>query len=106
MKLTFSPMRRDDRLMLCKTGDTLTINGEAFDFSGIPEGATLPRDAVACEWLVSDIERVSGDLHLTLILPHGADASQGALFPVPITVTGDGPIDLPAHSVMEVEPVE
>lgn len=106
MKLTFSPMRRDDRLTLGKTGDTLTINGEAFDFSGIPEGATLPRDAVACEWLVSDIERVSGDLHLTLILPHGADAPQGALFPVPIIVTGDGSIDLPAHSLMEVEPVE
>ena len=53
MHITLSPSRRDDRLTLSKKGDTLTINGEAFDLSAIPDGATLPRDAVACEWPAS-----------------------------------------------------
>lgn len=101
MKISFSPMRRDDTLTLSKNGDTLAINGEAFDLSGIPEGATLPRDAVDCEWLASDVERIDGALHMTLILPHGADAPHEALFPEPLTVTSDGPIELPAVSLVQ-----
>ena len=105
MKLTFTPMRRDDQLVLSKSGDTLTINGETFDLSGITEGATLPRDAVACDWLASDIDRVGGALHLTLILililPHGDHAPQETLFPQPVTITTDGPVNLPPHSIAE-----
>lgn len=97
MNLHFTPMRRDTRLDLTKSGDTLILNGAAFDLSGIPDGATLPRAAVTCDWLASDIERVGGELHLTLILPHGADAPQETLFPRPITVTADGPITVPVY---------
>ena len=100
MHITLSPSRCDTPLTLSKAGDTLTINGEAFDLSGIPEGATLPRDAVACEWLASDIERIGGVLHLTLIFPHGANAPHEARFPEPIDAT-DGPIALPAYEVAE-----
>ncbi|WP_372610191.1 hypothetical protein [Aquicoccus sp.] len=101
MKISFSPMRRDDTLTLSRSGDTLTINGETFDLSGIPEGATLPQDAVTCDWLASDVERIDGDLHITLILPHGATAPQEALFPEPLTVARDGPIELPAVSLVQ-----
>lgn len=101
MKITFSPMRRDDTLTLSRTGDILTINGEAFDFSAVSDGATLPRDAVACEWLASDVERIGGVLHLMLILPSGPNATEETRFPQPITVTADGPIDLPPHSIEE-----
>lgn len=100
MHITLSPSRRDDRLTISKSGDTLTINGEAFDLSAIPDGATLPRDAVACEWLASDIERIDGVLRLTLILPHGARAPHETRFPEPIDAT-DGPIGLPAYEVAE-----
>lgn len=100
MHITLSPSRRDDRLALSKTGDTLTINGEAFDLSAIPNGATLPREAVACEWFASDIERIGGVLRLTLILPHGANAPHETRFPEPIDAT-DGPIALPAYEVAE-----
>ena len=100
MRITLSPSRRDDRLTISKSGDTLTINGEAFDLSAIPDGATLPRDAVACEWLASDIERIGGVLHLTLILPHGANAPHETRFPDPIDAA-DGPIALPAYEVAE-----
>lgn len=96
MRITFAPQRRDDRLTLERQGDTLLINGDALDLSGIPEGATLPRDAVACDWLGSDIERIQGTLHLTIILPHGPAAPQETLFPGPIDVVADGPIALPA----------
>ena len=99
MQITLTPQRRDDTLTLTRSGDVLTINGEAFDFAAIPEGGTLPRDAVACDWLASDITRQAGVLHLTLILPHGADAPQATLFPAPITLTGDGPGVLPTDEV-------
>ena len=106
MKLTFTPMRRDDHIELSKQGDTLTINGEAFDLSGIPEGATLPREAVQCDLLASDIERINGVLQLTLILPHGAQAPQETLFPVPIHQTQDGPVDLPPYELPAQEEKE
>jgi len=81
MHITLIPQRRDDRLRLEKQGETLVINDEPFDLSVIPDGATLPRAAVHCDWLVSDIERRDGTLYLSLILPHGACAPQETLFP-------------------------
>lgn len=97
MQISFSPVRRDDALTLSKVGDVLTINGEAFDFSGLPDGATLPQSAVTCDWLASDVERIAGVVHLTLVLPIGADAPQSSRFPDPITAT-DGDISVPVHS--------
>lgn len=100
MKISFTPMRRDDRLELIKQGEVLTINGEAFDFSEVPEGATLPRAAVVCDWLISDVERIGGQITLTLILPHGARAPAETLFPDPVTVT-DGPVALPPYETTQ-----
>ena len=99
MQITLTPQRRDDTLTLVRSGNTLTINGEAFDFAAIPEGGTLPRDAVACDWLAGDVTRSGGVLHLTLILPHGADAPPETLFPAALTLTGDGPVVLPEYEV-------
>ena len=95
MKITLSPQRRDDTLEVIKAGDTLTINGVDYDFSVVTEGATLPRDAVDCAWLASDVERIDGVLHLTLILPHGAEASYAARFPTPLLDHADGLLELP-----------
>ena len=95
MKIILSPQRRDDTLTVTKQGDTLTINGTAYDFSVIPDGATLPKDATDCAWLASDVERIDGVLHLTLLLPHGANASQAARFPQPIINPADGVLELP-----------
>jgi hypothetical protein len=97
MHISFSPIRHEGRLTLHKSGDALRINGETFDFSEIPEGATLPREAVACPWLVSDIERIDGRLHLTLLLPHGPDALRQTLFPAPLVATDDGDLPVPPH---------
>lgn len=95
MKITLSPQRRDETLTVSKQGAILTINGTAYDFSVIPDGATLPKDATDCEWLASDVERINGELELTLLLPHGANASEAARFPEPIINPADGELELP-----------
>lgn len=95
MQITLTPQRRDDTLTVSKAGDILTINGTVFDFSVIPDGATLPSSAVACEYLTGDIERIAGVLHLSLILPTGKNASQAANFPQPIINPADGVLELP-----------
>ena len=97
MNITLTPMRHDTPLMLERAGDVLTINGAIYDFGPIPDGATLPRDAVECEWLAGDVTRRDGVLHLTLILPHGANAPEKTRFPKPLVLTTDGPVELPAY---------
>lgn len=77
----------------------LTINGTAYDFTALPEGATLPRDAVDCDIFASDVERKGGAVHLTLILPFGPDAPHETRFPVPIIDPPGGPVTLPDHDV-------
>ena len=100
--ITLTPMRRDDALTLQRAGDVLTINGISYDFGLLPEGGLLPRDAVGCDWLASDVTRIGGALHLTLILPHGPipypapPEAAAVLFPQPIHVTSNGPIVLPS----------
>ncbi|RVI42827.1 hypothetical protein [Sinorhizobium medicae] len=96
MKIDLSPQRRDDLLEVTKAGDALTINGMAFDFSALPDGATIPAGEVPCEWLVGSVERIAGELHLTLILPHGPGPSQAVAFPPPLIDPPDGVIALPA----------
>jgi hypothetical protein len=95
MNITFIPQRRDDTLTVLKHGDTLTINGIEFDFSVIPDGATLPASAVACEYVTGNIERINGVLHISLILPHGPSPSQAVAFPAPIINPADGVLELP-----------
>ena len=95
MKLLFSPQRRDDVLTLSKSGDALNVNGTVYDFSPLPDGATLPREAIGCEWICGDVERVNGELVIPILLPHVPDASEAARFPEPMAVTIDGQVVLP-----------
>ncbi len=95
MKITLNPVRMDKRLDLSVKGDVLTLNGEALDLSAMPEGARVPRHAVECEWLATDITRVAGVLCFGLILPHGARAPQETLFPKDIQVKRNGAVKLP-----------
>lgn len=103
MKITFSPTRSAAGLTLSCTGDTLYINAEPYDFSGIPDGATLPRGAVDCAFLAADVTRKDGVLELVLILPHGPDAPPETLFPVPAIMTQDGPVPVPPYGATDEE---
>lgn len=106
MYISFSPMRMDQTLTGFKQGDVLTLNGVPYDFGPLPDGATLPCDAVGCEWIVSDVERIAGQLHLTLRLPHGfipypaPIESLSVLFPSTI-IAEDGDLELPTYVVTE-----
>ncbi|OJF97562.1 hypothetical protein [Pararhizobium antarcticum] len=99
MNISFSPQRRNDALIIEKAGEVLTINGTAFDFSVIPEGATLPASAVDCEFITGNVQRIEGILHLTMILPHGPDPSADVANPADLSMPPDGvlaiPFDLP-----------
>lgn len=95
MLINLSPTRSDKLLSISKSADTLTINGVPYDFSQLPNGATLPREAINCEFIISDVSRINGEIELTILLPHGANASHEARFPEPITMTTDGQVVLP-----------
>jgi hypothetical protein len=104
MIIKLSPQRRDDNLVASVVGDILTLNGVALDFSQLPEGATLPAEAVDSEWVCGSVERTNGELLVHLLLPHGPNPSQAVAFPEPVQVSEDGPVALPFDP--EPEPVE
>ena len=95
MQIKFNPQRRDDVLTVVKQGHTLIVNGIEYDFSTIPEGATLPADAIDSDLFSGPVERIGGGLVLTLTLPHGPNPSQAVAFPEPITVVEDGNVEIP-----------
>ena len=106
MQITLHPQRRDDALTVAKAGDVLIVNGDAYDFSGLPDGATLPAGAVPCEWITGPVERIGGQLHLSLILPHGPRPSQAVAYPAPIINPPDGPLSLPVDPAEEPDHVD
>lgn len=95
MKIYLSPQRRDDTLTVTKHGDVLTINGTEYDFSQLSDGGTLPADAVDSEYVIGSVDRVDGEIELTLLFPHGPNASEAARFPEPIIDPSDGEVELP-----------
>lgn len=97
MIINLSPVRMDETLTLDREGDQLYLNGELFDFGALPEGATLPADAIKSEWFVGPVSRIEGELNLTLRLPHGPNAPESVRFPEPIQISEQGPVYLPEH---------
>lgn len=95
MIIKFVPQRRDETLQLSKAADVLTVNGLSFDFSPLPDGATLPECAIDSVWFQGDVERIDGALHIKLLLPHAANPPDRVLYPELIEVLKDGPIDVP-----------
>lgn len=98
MKIYLSPVRMDEVLTVDREGDLLYINGEVVDFGSLIEGASLPALAIESKWFVGQVDRINGELHLTLILPHGRNAPYSTRFPEPITVTENGPVALPIYN--------
>lgn len=96
MKIKLSPVYFDMQPMtVSMQGDSLNINGLTLDFSQLPEGATLPAQATNCPWLIGPIERVGGELVVTLLLPIPENASHAARFPTDIVAPGNGRVSLP-----------
>ncbi|MDG1432346.1 MAG: hypothetical protein P8L68_15345 [Paracoccaceae bacterium] len=94
MKITFHPQRSDKTLSLSRSGDTLTINGEDFDFANIPESGVLPVSAIESEFIGGPIKRLDDQLYIDILLPHSAGASQACRYPRSVLITQDGKIKL------------
>lgn len=95
MKINLSPCRMDETLSVIVSGDVLVVNGEVLDFSPLPEGAILPSEATGTKWLLGNITRKNGVIELTVIMPHGINASEAVRFPTPLNVTVNGQVELP-----------
>lgn len=95
MIIKLSPQVRDEKLIVSKRSDVLTINGERFDFSVLPEGAVLPGSAVDCDFVAGPVSRIAGVLVLTLLLPISTDAGPAARFPSDIVNPPDGNVSFP-----------
>lgn len=99
MTINLTPQLRPDQITVCTVyGDTLTINDDELDFSGIENGGTLERDDIDCIYMAGDVTRdLSGDLTVTILLPFGSGAPEETRFPEPIVVEQDGPVTLPPY---------
>lgn len=94
MKISFTPIRMDSVLVAELSAETLTLNGDAYDFSHVEEGQ--PVEDHDCPWVIGPVSRVNGELEVTLLLPHGGHPPHDTVFPQPIQVAG-GAIPLPAY---------
>lgn len=106
MKINLSPQRRDERVDVGVYGDQILVNGEAFNFAPLPDGATINGDDIPCEFIVGEVSRQAGEIHLTLILPHGPNPESHVAFPMPVTVFADGPVYLPGQEEEVYEDVD
>lgn len=102
MKIIFLPQRRDCGLVLIKDGDAVTINDEHFEFHGLGEGECLPLISEDGELLqppvhpmLPKVERLSGNLVLHVILPHGPNPPQNVAFPETLENVPDGLVNIP-----------
>ncbi|MFJ3121030.1 hypothetical protein ACIPI6_31385 [Pseudomonas protegens] len=106
----FSPVHAPDWTPLRSVfveGLTITINGEPFDFSPLGKGYELSLQAIGSP-LFADKAVMSADgvLAVTLLMPYDEATATGAIrFPEPVTVTADGPVDIPTdHPAPPPEP--
>lgn len=95
MTIKLSPQRREDTLEVVKTGKILTVNGEAFDFTRMADGDTLPASAIRSEWFAGDVIGEGDDLTLTLLLPLPVNFSPEQAFPADLVNVPDGPVAFP-----------
>lgn len=98
MEIKFSPRELGEPLTVERVDDVLYLNGEACDLAQLPDGATLPASAIASKFFTGQVDRINGELHLTLVLPHGPNAPHSTRYPEPITVTENGPVALPIYN--------
>lgn len=102
MIISLSPVRMDEQLIVDREGDILWINGEECDLSPLTEGATLPASAISSKWFTGQLDRINGEIHLTLILPHGAYAPESTRFPKEIIMDYDGSVPLPIYNSSDI----
>ncbi|WP_085599325.1 MULTISPECIES: hypothetical protein [unclassified Pseudomonas] len=78
-------------------GYAITINGEQFDFSPLEKGYELSLEAIDSPLFADKaVMSAEGVLSITLLMPYDeATATEAIRFPAPVTVTTNGPVDIP-----------
>lgn len=95
-ELILSPKYLLPPLALSVTGQVWAFNGKTIDFANLGNSEAIGADATDCPYILSASKDGSGNLTVTVLLPHGPDAAEATRFPDPITVSSDGPVALPA----------
>ena len=109
MHLTISPMRAlpgQEETTILVQGDTITVDGTAFDLSAVPEGGEATPEGV--HPFVGTITRQSGLIHATVRIrldgtaerEQPSDPAHWSLEPV------EGPVELPIIRIPEPEEEE
>lgn len=82
MKINLTPMRSDSRFSVSLAGMQLRIGDSFIDLGSVTAETPMPCHMTGCDWIVSDITMEEGEISVTLIFPHGADAPEEMRFPV------------------------
>lgn len=96
MLINLSPINSVETISAIVNGDTIHINGDEFDFSFIPEGASLPASATGSEYFFGEITRLGGVINVSMFLPYRG----GGHFDCPAYIeVGDGDVEFPQHTL-------
>ena len=96
ININLLPFRVDvDAFEVVKSGTSLSVNGEVYDFSQMSDGDTLPRGAIAGDNFPGDVTMEGGVITVTLLMPMPWNYSQEQAFPEPLLNVPDGPVKLP-----------
>jgi hypothetical protein len=98
LTINLSPVRSDNsQQVVTYVAPVLTVNSVDYDLSELPDGATAKHP------VLGKVERLGNDYEVTLRLTHGSNAPEATRFPEPLTVTVDGPVELPLYNTPEPE---
>lgn len=106
MIIKLTPQRRDDALVAVRAGNTISVNGEVFDFSPMADGDTLPAAAIRSPWFMGQVDKVGEELELGLILPLPINYSPEQAFPDPLLNVQDGVVTFPQPLPSDEDPVD
>lgn len=96
ININLLPFRVDvDAFEVVKSGTSLSVNGEVYDFSQMSDGDTLPRGAITGDNFPGDVNMEGGVITVTLLMPMPWNYSQEQAFPEPLLNVPDGPVKLP-----------
>lgn len=96
VRIKLVPQLMNEKLEIVKYGNVLLIKGEAFDFSQMNDGDTLPYHAINSEWFVGDVEKINGELTVTIRLPIPTNGyTNEQAFPKDLINVPDGEVVFP-----------
>ncbi|MBK6468796.1 MAG: hypothetical protein IPF96_19660 [Rhodobacter sp.] len=104
MLIHLVPVRMDAPLEARLDREVLVLNGRKVDLSGVPEGASVAAGGFGCRYLVGEIAREGGEIVLSLLLPHAADAPEKTRFPAPLWRKRPGVLPLPPFGLATTGP--